>query len=500
MPEEHASPQSRFATRVPGLDTVLCGGLVRGSMYLVMGRPGTGKTTLASQIAFGHASAGGRVAYLTLLSESHVHMLRNMEAMRFFQPDLIGTKLQYFGGYAALRDGGLAGLLELIQRVLLETQAELLVLDGFGTARAHGTKNIEIRELTAELQVICSMADCTALLLANVDRKDANDPEHSMVDGLIDLFFGERMGHTVRELEVLKLRGSAHLLGRHELHLGSDGLVIHPRLEQRYRGELALHDVTAASAPAGPIETGIVELDRLLDGGIAAGSSTLVLGPTGSGKTTLALQFVAAGAERGEPGLLFGFHETPRALSAAADRSGIPLRAHVQTGLVELGWRLPGEGGIDSLAEMLLESVERRGVRRVAIDGLDGLRESTYEPSRLARFARALLHELERRGATTLLTDDEAALFGAQSAAPLAGLSAIVDNVVVLERGPLDAETRRVLSVLKARSGTPTSSWRELWITSAGVTLAADGESAKEIERVWRGRPGLPNVAPPGDR
>ena len=181
----------RIPTGVQGLD-ILCGGagLVRGAIYIVMGRPGTGKTTLANQLAFTHVKRGGKAAYVTLLAESHATMLANLRTMRFFEEEAVNRDIIYVGAYKALRDDGLKGLLQLLRRIMRDQQASMLFLDGISPARAFAASEVALKEFIVELQLLSAMTRCTTVMLANMTAEDTNGPEHTMVDGLIELARG----------------------------------------------------------------------------------------------------------------------------------------------------------------------------------------------------------------------------------------------------------------------------------------------------------------------
>src|SRR6187402_1190133 len=318
----------RAKTGIPGLDTMLRGGFVRGAIYLVMGRPGTGKTTLGNQLCFEHVKHGGRAAYMTLLAESHAAMLKNLHTMSYFDESVINDGLSYVGAYRALRDEKLRGLLDMVRRVILEGKPKLLVIDGISPARALAENDVALKEFVVELQMLSAMTNCTTILLANMTAADANDPEHTMVDGLIELAFEQFRRRTFRTIEVLKFRGTRHLLGRHELEISSQGVSVHPRLEDMLDGS---ENPAAASDQRAP--TGIRELDAMLRGGVLRGTSSVALGFSGSGKTTLGLHFLNTGAEAGEPGLLFGFYESPDRLLQSSERVGLRLREHAAHGM-----------------------------------------------------------------------------------------------------------------------------------------------------------------------
>lgn len=300
-------------TGIHGLDVVLGGGLAQGAIYLVMGRPGTGKTTLGNQLCFSHVAAGGRAVYLTLLAESHASMLKNLQTMRFFDPSAINRSLVYVGAYKALRDDKLRGLLDIVRRIIADERATLLVIDGISPARSFADSDIALKEFIVELQMLSVMTGCTTVLLANMTADDANGPEHTMVDGLVEMAFKRSRWTTMRTLEVIKLRGSRHLLGWHELAITDDGIMVYPRVEEVLDGKnrpIIFNEERLSS--------GIRELDDMMEGGLRSGSTSVILGFTGSGKTTLALHFLAAGFASGDSGLYFGFYEPPPRIFAAA--------------------------------------------------------------------------------------------------------------------------------------------------------------------------------------
>ncbi|HET7544289.1 MAG TPA: ATPase domain-containing protein [Polyangiaceae bacterium] len=466
----------RTKTGVLGLDTLLRGGLVRGAIYLVMGRPGTGKTTLGNQLCFEHVKQGGRAAYMTLLAESHAAMLKNLHTMSFFDPNVINVGLSYVGAYRALRDEKLRGLLDMVRRVILDEKASLLVIDGISPARALAENEVALKEFVVELQMLSAMTDCTTVLLANMTAADANDPEHTMVDGLIELSFEQFRRRTLRTIEVLKFRGTRHLLGRHELEIGSDGVSIHPRLED-------LLDGSARPAPASDqrLRTGIAELDTMLHGGLLGGTTSVALGFSGSGKTTLGLHFLDAGARAGQAGLLFGFYESPERVLQSAERIGLRLEEHATRGLFSHLWQPSYEFGLDRLGARLLSEVERIGAKRVVIDSLDGFRQAAIDPARTIRFITALLGELRAREITTILTDETLKPSGPEMEMRVEGISALVENLLLLEYTTVGTKMRRLLAIVKQRASSHASTAREFLLTERGIEIAPDSTSAAEV-------------------
>ena len=466
----------RTKTGISGLDTLLRGGFVRGAIYLVMGRPGTGKTTLGNQLCFEHVKQGGRAAYMTLLAESHAAMLKNLHTMSFFDESVINNGLSYVGAYRALRDEKLRGLLDMVRRVILDEKATLLVIDGISPARALAENDVALKEFVVELQMLSAMTNCTTILLANMTAADANDPEHTMVDGLIELAFEQIRRRTFRTIEVLKFRGTRHLLGRHELEISSEGVSVHPRLEDMLDGS---EHPAAASDQRAP--TGVRELDAMLRGGVLRGTSSVALGFSGSGKTTLGLHFLNTGAEAGEAGLLFGFYESPDRILQSSDRVGLKLRAHAAHGLFSHIWQPSYEFAPDRLGERLLAEVERISAKRVVIDSLDGFRQSALDPTRTIRFMTALLGELRLREITTILIDETLKPSGPEMEMRVEGISALVENLFLLEYMTVGPRMRRLISIVKQRASAHESTAREFFLTGRGIEVAPDAASAAEV-------------------
>lgn len=475
MTDESAGNQ-RVSTGIEGLDVLLHGGLIRGGVYLVMGRPGTGKTTIGNQACFAHVRAGGRAVYFTLLAESHARMLSSLQNMKFFDPSPIGSALVYLGGYVVLREGKLPGLLQLLRRVIRDHRASLLVVDGLSTAQAMAASDVQVKEFIAELQVLSALNECTTLLLANLSADEARGPEHSMVDGLIELRLDYRTQRPVRELETLKFRGSNHFLGRHDMEITDAGVVVRPRTE-----DLVARYVPGARASNGRAATGVAELDKMLCGGLLRGSATMLLGFSGSGKTSIASHFLHEGVRLNEPSLYFGFYESPDRFLDACAGLGIDLSSHVEHGTLGLVWQPPLRYGLDELAERLFDDVRTRSVKRVVIDGLDGFRQASPSPERTIRFVAALLNMLRGLDVTTIVTEETQKLFGPDVELRISGVSALVDNIILAEYLDLGSDLRRLLSIVKQRGSPHATEIRELMISSKGVAIAPSAESAAEI-------------------
>ncbi len=465
----------RIPSGVIGLDAVLDGGFLQGGTYIVAGMPGTGKTILGNQICFHHVAQGGRVVYVTLLAETHGRMLAHLRGMAFFSEEPLASALHYVSAYRVLTQEGLKGLLELLRQLIRDHRASMLVLDGLVSASASAPNELAFKEFVHELNTLVSVIGCTTFLLTNGHTPEDVHPEHTMVDGLIELT-DELIGvRAVRELIVRKFRGSAHLRGRHVFQITQQGITVYPRSEAMLSDPVAVPGEYTSRIPVG-----ISDLDEMLRGGLQRGSATLLMGPSGSGKTLMGLQFLAQGAKLGEPGLYFGFYESPPRLVGKGQAVGLDLSGAVRGGLLEMLWQPPVELVLDALAVKILAAIKRRGIQRLLIDGLVGFKESTVHTERINRFFAAFTNELRALDVTTVFTEETRVLFGPEVETPVKGLSALVENHLFLRQVEWKGVLRRVLVILKTRESGHDPSLRELIIEDGGLKLGPrfDGTEA----------------------
>lgn len=457
--------RQRLESGVSGLDDVLCGGLWQGSVNILQGSPGAGKTVLANQMGFAHAQRGGRCLYVTLLAESHDQILENLRTMSFYDEQHVSTAVYYVSAFSTFRSEGLKGLLRLISRERAQRGASLVVLDGMFALEEIGEPALEFRRAINELGNLASMTRTTVLLLTS-GRRGAEHPEYTMADGWLELGQEQAGFRTLRYLQVHKTRGSDALGGRHQTEISDAGFEVFPRLESLQR--------IATRPPRGPrLSTGLDELDRILQGGIDSGAMGIVAGPTGVGKTSLALHFIGASSER-EPGLIFGFYEDAADLFQKAESLGIDLKGLVDSRAVEVIWVPPVEGSIDEMAYKLLRAVGRRQVVRLLVDGMEAFRQMALHPERLGRFFTALSNALTAAKVTTLYTLELPE--GSELQSRLAPVSAVADYVVMLRYVERASEVRRTLTIRKARRSRFDSRIREFSIRDGLLIGGVPGE------------------------
>ncbi len=487
-------PANRISSGVPGLDVLLLGGFVRNGLYIVQGAPGAGKTILSNQICYAHAATGGHALYVTLLSEQHERLLANLEDMSFFDQSKVAREISYVSAFQLLERDGLAGLLTLLRREIVAHGAGLLVLDGLVAAEAYATTDVELKKFIHELQMLATAADCTMFLLTSsghgtetVDQR----PEHTMVDGMIALRSISEGWRVERDIQVRKFRGSNHIAGHHAMRITSDGVVVWPRTEA-----LPLPTTPRGRVSGRKMSTGIAGLDGMLHGGLPEGSSTVILGPTGAGKTCVALEYIA-GSTPAEPGILLSFYETPAQLEARAKGIAPHLPQLIEEGAVAFLWQGPAEDLIDRVASNLIERVRATGARRVAIDGLLGFEDMTIQPERIVLFYRALTSQLRELGATTLCTAEVPELVGPVSRPPLSRLTPIAENLIMLRNVEENGSLERVISVMKVRDSTFDTKLRRFAIEPGGFKLV-DAAHETEESTAPGGLPGAGAGRPAG--
>jgi circadian clock protein KaiC len=484
----------RLPSGIAGLDTILCGGFTKGGIHILQGPPGAGKTTLANQVCYHHAASGGRALYVTLLAESIDRMLLHLGTLSFFDGSRLPDQLSYISGLPALDNEGLPGLVALLRREVAAHKATVLMLDGLVAAEDRAASDTEFKKFIQALQAQAGLHGCTVFLLTTA-KGQAVPPEHTMVDGIIELTNTRYGSRTERGLFVNKLRGSDVLPGRHPFLITPEGLVVYPRIEAAFR-----QTTRPDEARVGRLSTGVEGVDAMIGGGMPNATVLGLIGPSGIGKTTLGIHFMCASSPA-EPGLFFGFSETPPHLLQRAASLGLDLEGAVGRDEVEILWQPQGENVQDGLAHKLLDAVSRRSVRRLFIDGLGAFIEATIEPGRVTRFFALLVNELRARGVTTLYTMETRDLVGPGIEMPISGISSVVESLIALRYVEYHSRSRRLLSVIKVRDSGFDPALREFVISDgSGISLAGAFEGAESLlsgfarDRRAGGRPSGPEA------
>ncbi|MDB5776663.1 MAG: kaiC [Herbaspirillum sp.] len=470
-----------LSTGIPGFDDILGGGLPEGSLYLIQGLAGSGKTTLACQIGFVQAQRGKKVMILTLIAESHAKMLNHVSNFSFFDESFVGNQLVLFSGYNSLASEGLRGLLKLITSSLSEHQPSILVIDGFRSVRDSSPSDLNLSEFMHSLNSLVFTMGCTTLLLSPVEG-NVPDSENTLVDGLIELGQYEHGMQLIREIKIFKIRGARHLLGKHVFDMNQSGVVIYPRLEA-----IAARSQMAAGASEHYVSLGIPSWDPYIGGGIVSGSISCVLGSPGAGKTLMGLHFIEQGLKDKQPCLIVGFYESPQCLLAKAKKTGIQLAAAMDSGDLEIIWQLPVEALGDDLAKRMLDNISQRGVTRLLIDGVEGLRNIVMQPGRNRSFLVALTNELRVRGVTTFFTEQLPYFKESRPRADPTS-SELYENVILLEYVSLQDNNYRQISVMKLRENGYDGAARLMTISDSGISI--DGVATEATTRAQQSNRG----------
>ncbi len=459
------TPLARIPTEIEGLDTILCGGLTAGSTMIIQGAPGAGKTILANQICFNRAAANERSLYITLLAESHDRLIRHMATLSFFNEAHIPEHIYYISAFDRLIAQGLTGILELLHTESASHAAKFIVLDGLFVIEDAASSQAEFRKFVNDLATLANLTGCTIILLTNTRHEPRTRPEHTMVDVWMELDVQLSEYRAYRELLVHKFRGSDFKDGRHAFSIGGDGIRVFPRFES----------VTARASATRPREealpTGVRGLDAMLEcRGLPAASSTLVLGPSGVGKTTLGLHFMQ-GCSAEAPGLFYGFNETTAHLLAKSEQLGMGLARAAAGGAVGFEWGDIQRQTLDEIALRLMAGVRRCGARRLVVDGIDALRQANVYPQRLPGFLAALATALREEGVTTLFTARIPQLIGGDADIDLGDVTAASETIILMRYRETLGELQRTLAIAKCRESGVDHRIRRFAIKHGGVEI-----------------------------
>ena len=434
----------RFDTGVPNLDLVLGGGLLRGTIVMVIGPPGSGKTIIAQQIAFRAARRGEVALYFTGYSETHDKLLAHNRSLDYFAPEVIGTEIQ-MGSLPDLMMQGQAEAKQAIIDTAQKQHASLVILDGFRSIRGFLADDQAAAEFLYSVGARLALLGATLLVLVEGDATDRiRDPEQSVCDVILSLHRVVWGGGHRRSIEVLKVRGAAPLAGLHPITIDSRGVTVYPRLESVVPAE------TGQWTPA-RAGFGIPEIDSLIGGGLNVGTSTLAAGTPGLGKTLLGLHFLAEGARHGEPGLFAGFTESAAQLRAKAKHFGMDIDRAERDGTIELLMVPPHDLDSDLVAWLIRERVETKRVQRLVIDSATELQGGLTSPERASMFMASLGAYLRSRGVTTYMTVDVPTIVGPELSFSGTPLLVFAENLLLLRYAELEGQLHRVFAVLKMR-------------------------------------------------
>jgi circadian clock protein KaiC len=475
----------RASTGVAGLDFILGGGLARNRLHLLEGSPGTGKTTIALQFLLAGAEAGESGIYVTL-AETEQELREGARSHGWSIPDAVHvfelappeSVLDPERHQSLLYSSDLE-LGETVQRIvesISRLKPKRVIIDSLSEIRLLAQSSLRYRRQILALKHYFAQHNSTVIMLDDLTTESTDRAVHSIAHGVIHLdqlspiYGGER-----RRLRIAKCRGQPFLGGYHDFTIAHGGVQVFPRLvAANHRG----------ASLATKITSGIPELDALLGGGPSAGSSTLIIGPAGAGKSLLGFHYVAEAVKRGEKAALLVFDEELGLLFARAKAIGVDLRAMREADKLYVRQMDAAELSPGEFSHEVRACVDRGGISTVVIDSLNGYQAAMPEEQFIILHLHELLQYLNRRGAATFLTVAQHGLVG-DMRLPI-DVTYLADTVVLLRYFEAHGRVRRAISVMKKRGGEHETTIREFRISSKGLHV---GEPLVEFQGILRGVP-----------
>ena len=473
-----------MSTGIEGLDEILGGGLPINHLYLLDGEPGTGKTTLALQFLLAGSALGKRGLYVTL-SESKAELL-GVAQSHGWSLDLVEV-FELATEEAGIADEGytlfhpaeieLQQTMGAVYQAIQRSGATLVVLDSLSEMRLLARDPLRFRRQILALKQFFAERDCTVLLLDDKTAPEGDLQLQSLAHGVIALqHLAQEYGAERRRLQVVKLRGLRFRGGYHDFRIRTGGIAVYPRLRVDHRRHIA--DRT-------PVLSGVPEMDKLLGGGLNRGTSLLITGPAGTGKSVLSSHYACAAVARGEKVRFFMFDERLSTFRLRSEGLGLDVEEPEADGRLTLQQVEPTELSPGEFANQVMDAVEHDGVRLVIIDSLNGYLQSMPEERLLPIQVHELLSYLSTKGVTCIMTLVQRGVFGS----PIdeaAEISYLADTVVLMRYFEVEGEVREAVSVVKKRSGDHERTIRESRVKQGGLHI---GEPLREFQGVLTGVP-----------
>lgn len=419
-----------------------------GSLTILAGVPGTGKTILAQQICFSNATHEHKAVYYSTISEPPGKFIANLEAFDFFDRTALVDRVEFINLGELLQTNGkdgLAAMMDEIVRKCIEEHPVLVVVDSAKALRDFSDSERGLRAAVYNLAARIAHTDTTLIFVGEYSSDEVvSAPEFSLADGIVELVYEAHQPMDRRWLRVRKLRSSNPLSGQHPLQISEAGVTVYARaetLDGRHQ---------SVAEPQGRIAIGVPGLDEMSHGGLPKGGSTLVLGPSGCGKTALALRFIVQGLEDGERCLYVTFQENPAQLIRKAASFGWDLGPFLESGRLAIFHVPEGALDLDMVASVVREHLAEAPLQRMVIDSLAEMVLAARESERFPAYARALLGTLRAAGVSVLTTSETSSLGPMMD--PVGGLSFLYHNVFLLRYIELNSEIGRAVAILKMRN------------------------------------------------
>jgi circadian clock protein KaiC len=469
MSSPHKVVIRKILTGIRGLDDILGGGIPEFSFNVIAGLPGCGKTTMAHQIIFANATVKKPALYFTVLGEPALKMLRYQQQFSFFDDSKLGKAIRFINLSDLVLNQDLNAVLAEIIKQVTAVNPGIVVVDSFRTVmrKALATAGeMEMQSFIQQLTQFLTSWEATTFLVGEYGEEEARgNPLFTIADGLFWLSQKVERNSVVRKLQILKVRGQDSVPGLHTVRISDAGL-------QAFSRTLGFERKKAHPARSRRLSMGIPDLDKMMGGGVLQGDSLLIAGPSGTGKTALATQFIAAGLRNGEPAIMAIFEERPKGYTDRADSFGLNLKTPLEQGKLEILYLRPLDLSVDETMQEILDAVERIGAKRLVIDSLVSL-EMALAPGFREDFRESLYRlivALTGAGVTILSTVEVEDAFTGFSFSHYT-ISFLTDDIIRMRYVEIDGQLRKVMVVIKMRGGNHSKDIREYVITDKGVVV-----------------------------
>lgn len=483
-----SQPKVRAKTGVPGLDDILSGGLPEGHLYLVQGDPGSGKTTLGLQFLMEGIKNGEKVLYITLseskeelngVARSHGWDVSKIPILEMIPEEQdVKTEAQYTVFHPA--EVELADTTGAVLKKVQEIKPSRLIFDSLAELQMLAREPLRYRRHILGLKKFFTGLNCTVMLLDDRTTAKIDLQIQSIAHGVITMEGMQRdFGVRRRRLEVKKLRGTRYREGYHDYVIQTGGLDVYPRL-------VAAEHQQIKEGPK-PMSSGVKGLDELMGGGIDAGTSTLLLGPAGCGKSTVATRYVLAAAQRGENCAIYTFDETRAIMLHRSKSLGLDLSKYIESGQVVVEQIDPAELAPGEFVFRVVRQVQQKNAKVIVIDSLNGFQHSMPAETVLTMQMHELLSFMNQQGVATIMTLAQHGMLGSAMKSPF-DLSYLADSVILFRYFESLGEIKQAISVVKKRSGKHERAIRELTFDKNGISV---GNPLKQFQGVFTGVPQL---------
>lgn len=499
-------------TQVPGLDTILGGGIPVGSLIMLVGAPGTGKTILIQQLCFawarqhaqnanvqssateedgapsskassvsrkGRGQPNPKALYFSTLSEPHDKLIEHISQFDFYDEKLLNSHVKLLSLTTAMEEG-LTQASDLIVENVRRERAGLVAIDGFRALEGLAQNQDMIRRFLYRLSAQLSLLGATIVVaLERPLDGSASEGDLTVADGIIGLYSRVQGAREYNRIEVRKLRGMRRLRGMHTYTIDTPGITVYPRLETLVQTELNFPETDPTQNRLG---FGLPELEEMLNGGLPHSSSTMLAGSPGVGKTLLSLHYLKEGVDRGEVGLYIGFNESREQLLNKAARFGMDLRNAVEDKQIHMLSISPVELEPDRIIQEMRQIIEEYGVQRLVFDGLSQLERACNLEQRTYDFVPALVNYLKERNITALFIHEISKLIGPELDLGSTPFTTMAENLLLMKQVEYKTRLYTILSILKMRDSNYDRTIREFTIKDdLGITVLGALDSAEGL-------------------